>query len=108
MHPERAALWQDLSGLSDEQCHVATLCRNWDVEEVVAHLTAAANLNQWRWILSMLGAHFRPAVHNQRQLVEYRGTNTAETLEKFHAAIGRTTAPSGHTSAHPGEVVVHA
>lgn len=108
VHAERTALWRDLSELTGEQWHHTTLCGRWDVEEVVAHLIAAASLNQWRWIMSMLGARLRPNVHNQRQLVKYRGTTTAETLKQFHAVIDSTTAPSGHTPAYLGEVVVHA
>jgi len=105
---ERAALADDLSGLNAEQWRHGTLCGKWDVKEVVAHLTAAASLNQWRWVRSMLGARFRPDVHNQRRLVEHRGSTPSETLDRFHAIIGSTTAPSGHTPAYLGEVVVHA
>ena len=107
-HAERTALAEDLSGLNAEQWRYGTLCGQWDVEEVVAHLTAAASLNQWRWVRSMLGARFRVDVHNQRRLVEHRGSTPDETLDRFHAIIGSTTAPSGHTPAYLGEVVVHA
>jgi uncharacterized protein (TIGR03083 family) len=84
------------------------LCGRWDVEEVVAHLTAAASLNQWKWLRSMLGARFRPDVHNQRRLIEHRGSTPAETLDRFRAVIKSTTAPSAHIPAYLGEVVVHA
>ena len=107
-HAERTALAEDLSGLNAKQWRHGTLCGQWDVEEVVAHLTAAASLNQWRWVRSMLGARFRVDVHNQRRLVEHRGSTPAETLDRFHAIIGSTAAPSGHTPAYPGAVVVHA
>src|ERR1035438_1038533 len=107
-HAERTALAEDLSGLNAEQWRHGTLCGQWDVEEVVAHLTAAASLNQWRWVRSMLGARFRVNVHNQRRMVEHRGSPPAETLDRFCAIIDSTTAPSGHTPAYLGEVVVHA
>jgi uncharacterized protein (TIGR03083 family) len=107
-HAERAALAEDLSGISPEQWRCGTLCGRWDVEEVVAHLTAAASLNQWKWLRSMLGARLRPHVHNQRRLVEHRGSTPAETLDRFHAVIKSTTAPSAHIPAYLGEVVVHA
>jgi uncharacterized protein (TIGR03083 family) len=107
-HAERAALAEDLSGLSAEQWRHGTLCGRWDVEEVVAHLTAAASLNQWKWLRSMLGARLRPDVHNQRRLIEHRGSTPAETLDRFRAAINSTTAPSAHIPAYLGEVVVHA
>ena len=107
-HAERAALAEDLCGLSDAQWRHRTLCGKWDVEEVVAHLTAAASLGQWKWLRSMAGARFRPAVHNQRRLAEHRGSAPAETLDRFRAIVESTTAPSAHIPAYLGEVVVHA
>ncbi len=107
-HAERAALAEDLAGLSPEQWHHETLCGQWDVEQVVAHLTAAASLNQWQWLRSMLGARFRPDVHNQRRLQEHRGNTSAETLNLFRAVINSSIAPSSDTPAYLGEVVVHA
>lgn len=107
-HSERAALAEELAGLGDEQWRHDTLCGEWDVEQVVAHLTAAASLNQWQWLRSMLGARFRPDVHNQRRLTEHCGSTPAETLDRFRAVITSTTAPSQHTPAYLGEVVVHA
>ena len=56
----------------------------------------------------MLAARFRPDVHNQRRLAEHRGSAPAETLDRFRAVINSTTAPSSHTPAYLGEVVVHA
>jgi len=107
-HAERAALAEELSGLSAAQWRHGTLCGRWDVEDVVAHLTAAASLNRWKWLRSMLGARLRPDVHNQRRLAEHRGNTPAETLDRFRAVITSTTAPSAHIPAYLGEVVVHA
>jgi uncharacterized protein (TIGR03083 family) len=107
-HAERAALAEDLADLGAAQWRHDTLCGNWDVEQVVAHLTAAASLTRWHWLRSMLGARFRPDVHNQRRLDEYKGCTPEETLDRFRAVLASTTAPSGHTPAYLGEVVVHA
>ena len=108
VHAERAALAEDLSTLDAEQWRRKSLCGEWNVEEVIAHLTAAASLNQWQWLRSMFGARFRPEVHNERRLREHQGRNPAETLEMFRAVITSNTAPSSHTPAYLGEVVVHA
>jgi uncharacterized protein (TIGR03083 family) len=107
-HAERAALAEDLAGLRPEQWRHHTLCGDWDVEQVVAHLTAAASLNQWQWLRSMLAARFRPDVHNQWRLAEHCGRTPAETLDQFRTVISSTTAPSRHTPAYLGEIVVHA
>jgi uncharacterized protein (TIGR03083 family) len=107
VHAERAALAGDLAGLDDEQWERPTLCNSWTVEEVVAHLTAAASINMWKWLRSMALSRFRPSVHNKRRLAEYRGRDPGETLDRFRAVIEGTTAPSGHVPAYLGEVVVH-
>lgn len=108
VHAERAALADELAGISPEQWQQATLCGEWNVEQVLAHLSAAASLNQWAWLRSMIGARFRPDVHNRRRLLEQLGTAPEETLERFRAVITSTIAPSSHTPAYLGEVIVHA
>jgi uncharacterized protein (TIGR03083 family) len=108
VHAERAALAEDLADLDAEQWRHGSLCEEWNVEQVVAHLTAAASLNQRQWLFSMLGARFRPDVHNQRRLLEHCGSTPGETLAQYRAVITSTTSPSGHIPAYLGEVVVHA
>lgn len=104
---ERAALAEDLAGLDEAQWAKASLCGRWTVEEVVAHLTAAASTGQLRWLISVLGARFDFEQHNDRQLAKHRGATPAETLDRFRAIIPSTTAPFGNTAAWLGEVVVH-
>ncbi|MEE3849896.1 maleylpyruvate isomerase family mycothiol-dependent enzyme [Gordonia sp. LSe1-13] len=108
IHAERAALAADLTGLDAAQWHHATLCAEWDVEQVVAHLTAVASVGRWRWIRSIVGARFRPDVHNRRRLAEHLGATPEETLDRFQRVITSTVTPSGHIPAYLGEVVVHA
>lgn len=107
-HAERAALAEDLSGLTTEQWHHSSLCGDWNVEQVVAHLTAAASIGQWRWIRSMAGARFRPDVHNRRRLNEHLGTTPSQTLDNFRHVVSSTIAPTSDIPAYLGEIVVHA
>jgi len=106
-HAARRGLADDLSGLEPEQWRAPTLCPGWDVEHVVAHLTAAATVGRWRWIRSIVSSGFRPAVHNERLLLEHLGGAPAETLSRFEAVTDATTAPTGDTAAYLGEVLVH-
>ena len=108
IHTERAALADDLETLDSAQWSRPSLCGRWTVEEVVAHLTAAASIGRWRWLASALGARFDFDLHNQRRLTEHRGASPAETRHRFRRAVTSTTAASGHTPAWLGEVVVHA
>lgn len=107
-HAERAALAEDLTDLDGVQWAMPSLCERWSVEEVVAHLTAAACTGRLRWIASIVGARFNADTHNERRLAEHRGTTPAETLERFRRVITSSTGPTGHTAAWLGEVVVHA
>ena len=106
-HAERAALAQDLGDLDERHWAGPSLCGAWTVEEVVAHLTAAASIGPLRWVASVVGARFDFDVHNARRLAEHRGATPQDTLERFRRVVTSTTAASGHTAAWLGEVVVH-
>lgn len=103
----RQRLADDLAPLAEEDWRHPTLCDGWDVEHVVAHLTAAGSIGRWRWIRSMVGAGFRPDVHNERRLREHLGGTPAETLQAFQHIIGAQIAPTADTAAYLGEVLVH-
>jgi uncharacterized protein (TIGR03083 family) len=107
-HAERAALAEDLKGLTNAQWAQPSLCRRWAIEDVVAHLTAAASVGPVRWFASVLGARFNFDVHNDRRLAEHRGATPAETLDQFRRVIGSTTSAPGPAAAWLGEVIVHA
>lgn len=105
---ERASLADDLTELDEAQWAHRSLCGRWTVEEVVAHLTAAASTGRMRWLVSVLGARFDFDLHNDRRLAEQRGATPRETLGRFRRVIGSTTSTFGPTAAWLGEVVVHA
>ncbi len=107
-HEERAALADDLAELDETQWAQPSLCGRWSIEEVVAHLGAAASTGRARWLVSMIGARFHADVHNARRLAEHLGHTPTETLQRFRTVVDSTTAPTGHTAAWLGEVVVHA
>lgn len=106
-HTARADLVTDLTPLRDEQWRTTSLCPEWNVEHVVAHLTAAASTGRLRWIRSIVAAGFRPAVHNKRRLREHLGASPAGTLARFEEVVGATIAPTGDVAAFLGEVLVH-
>lgn len=104
---ERMRLADQLSALSDDEWRARSLLPGWSVEDVVAHLTAGASLGRLRWLMSMVASRFDDGRHNQRWIEEHRGATPAETLERFRAVVDSTVAPSGHTEAWLGEIVVH-
>ena len=92
-HRARQGLADDLEGLAASDWARPSLCPGWDVEHVVAHLTAAASTSQRAWLRSIVLAGFRPTVHNERRLREHLGKDPAETLARFRAVITSTVAP---------------
>ncbi|MFC0437864.1 maleylpyruvate isomerase family mycothiol-dependent enzyme [Kutzneria buriramensis] len=104
---ELAALADDLGALDPRQWRSPTLCADWDVEEVVAHLGSATRFTQWRWIRSMVGARFDPDVHNRRRLEEFRGATPQQTLERFRQ-VGPIVLPVKSSPFGLSEVIVHA
>lgn len=108
IHQEREVLAEDLRALSPGQWTEPTLCSAWDVEHVLAHLSAAASTTQGKWLRSMVVAGFRPAVHNERRLQQHLGASPAQTLGHFESIINSNVAPTKDTAAYLGEVVVHA
>ena len=103
---ERDALVEDLRSLSPDRWRSATLCGEWDVEEVMAHLGAASRLAFPAWLRSMIGARFDPDVHNRRRLEEFRGSSPEATLERF-AGIGPIRLPRRESIGGLGEMIVH-
>lgn len=107
IHRARQHLIDDLVPLTEADWRRPTLCGEWDVEHVVAHLTAAASLGTMAWMRSIVLSGFRPAVHNDRRLREHLGATPAHTLDRFRAVASSRVAPSKDLPAYLGEVVVH-
>lgn len=107
-HGERAALLADLETLTAEQWSAPSLCADWNVEQVVAHLTAAASIGRGRWVASVLGARFDFDLHNLRRLTERLGPTPEATMNQFRQIVTSSTSTFGPVEAWLGEVVVHA
>lgn len=108
---ERAALVAELSQLTDDQWEQTSLCTEWNIHEVLAHLGAGLTIGGPGWMFSILRAGFRPAVHNRRQIARFVKSKPAETLDRF-AALGTENGepirlPTKDRPPWLGELVVH-
>lgn len=107
IHAERLRLVDALSSLGPERWREPTLCGDWSVSHVVAHLTAAANTGTAAWLISIVLAGFNPALHNERRLRKYLKATPAETLATFRSSATKTVSPTKDYAAMLGEVIVH-
>ncbi|MDQ8705270.1 maleylpyruvate isomerase family mycothiol-dependent enzyme [Streptomyces sp. LHD-70] len=107
IHTERAALADDLTGLSEERWATPSLCTGLTVREVLAHLTAAARLGAVRWLAGVIRCRFDFDRQVAMRLAEQLGADPAETLARFRASVPSRTKPPLPLRAMLGETVVH-
>lgn len=104
---ERAALADDLAGLTDEQWGAASLCAGLTVREVLAHITAGASDNPVVWFAGVLRNRFDFDANVAQRLAKRLGAGPADTLRQFQKVeTSRTKAPIP-VVAMLGEIVVH-
>ncbi|MGW5648799.1 maleylpyruvate isomerase family mycothiol-dependent enzyme [Saccharopolyspora sp. NPDC003752] len=108
VHAERAALAADLADLTDEQWATPSLCTEFTVREVLAHLTAGASLTPARWFAGVIRCRFDFDKQVAMRLAEQLGANPAETLTRFRRVTTSTTKPPLPVVAMLGETIVHA
>ena len=107
IHAERAALAADLTELTEQRWATQSLCDQFTVREVLAHLTAGAGLNPVRWMAGVIRCRFDFDRQVAMRLAEHMGATPAETLARFGRVITSTTKPPVPIVAMLGETIVH-
>lgn len=108
IHTERAALADDLDGLTAEQWSTASLCTGWTVHEVLGHMTATAKMTPPRFFAKLAGSGFRFGSMAQKNVADETAAGPAATLAEFRRVEGSTSAPPGPVDSWLGETIVHA
>jgi uncharacterized protein (TIGR03083 family) len=107
IHAERQALADDLANLSAEQWQTPSMCSEWTVHEVLAHLTSAAKMTPPKFVAKFAGAGFNFDRFAARQLATESAGGPPATLAEFRAVCSRTSAPPGPKATWLGEAFVH-
>lgn len=107
IHAERGALADQLDELTDEQWAAPTMCGEWTVHQVLAHLVTAANMNPPKFFARMAGAGFNFNRYAQREVDRDSAGGPKATLAAFRTAQFRTSAPPGPKETWLGEAFVH-
>ena len=104
---ERASLGAYLSTLPPDQWSHSTWCAKWNVQQVVGHLIAAANITAPHFLAGLIknGFNFDKVVEGD--LVKYATGTPQEVLRRYEGIIGSTRRPPGPGYVALGEVMVH-
>ena len=107
VHAERKALAADLRELSSEDWARPSLCSDWTVRDVLAHMTCAAKLTPPAFFGKMIGSGFSFDKVQEQGVAAQRGATPADTLANFESVLTSVKHPPGPTPTWLGEVIVH-
>ena len=108
IHAERKALGDDLQDLTSEQWATPSLCGQWTVRDVLAHLTSAASLTPPAFAAKLACSGFSFDKLQEKGVAAQRGDSPADTLAHFEAVLTSVKHPPGPTDTWLGETIVHA
>jgi uncharacterized protein (TIGR03083 family) len=107
IHAERRSLATDLRPLTDDQWGTTSLCDEWSVRDVLAHLTSAASLTPPAFFATLIGSGFSFEKVQAKGVAGHLGASPAETLAGFEKVQTSVKHPPGPADTWLGEVIVH-
>jgi uncharacterized protein (TIGR03083 family) len=107
IHAERKALASDLGSLHDDQWSTTSLCTEWSVRDVLAHMTATAKMSGPAFFIKIAGTGFNFGKLQSQGIAANSGATPADTLAGFGAIVTSTGHPPGPLDTMLGEVIVH-
>lgn len=107
VHAERKALVTDLSGLDANQWATTSLCTDWTVRDVVAHMTATAKITPGGFFPKLISNGFSFGKMQAKDIAAESGASTADTLANFESIVTSTKRPPGPSATMLGETIVH-
>jgi uncharacterized protein (TIGR03083 family) len=107
IHAERKALAAQLEGISDGAWGTTSLCTDWTVQDVLAHMTATAKLSSASFFPKLIGSGFSLKKMQAKDIARERGSSGPELLARFTSQADSTGRPPGPVETMLGEVLVH-
>jgi uncharacterized protein (TIGR03083 family) len=104
---ERRALAADLQGITEEQWSVRSLCSEWTVRDLLAHMTATAKITPASFLPKLAGSGFKLTRMQAKDIERERGGSPADTLARFETVVTSRKRPPGPPDTMLGEVLVH-
>ena len=104
---ERSALAADLAPLTEPQWSTPSLCDDWTVRDVLAHMTATAKVTPASFFPKLIGSGFSFGRMQAKDIATERGASGAETLAHFEGVITSQKRPPGPKDTILGETIIH-
>jgi uncharacterized protein (TIGR03083 family) len=108
IHTERKALAADLGALRDDQWSTTSLCNDWTVRDVVAHMAATNKITPPTFLPKLVASGFSLSKMQAKDIVAERGASPADTLSGFEAGVTSVKHPPGPPDTMLGETLIHA
>jgi uncharacterized protein (TIGR03083 family) len=108
VHGERKALAADLAPLREEQWSTLSLCPQWTVRDVLAHMAATAQISPASFLPKLIGSGFGFERLQAKGVTANLGDSGADTLSHFDAIISSEKRPPGPKDTILGETIIHA
>jgi uncharacterized protein (TIGR03083 family) len=105
---ERKALAADLKALDEDRWSMPSLCSQWTVRDVLAHMTATAKITPLAFFPKLLLAGFSLTRLQAKDISRERGGSPGDTLAGFEAVTTSVNHPPGPAETMLGETIVHA
>ena len=107
IHSERKTLATDLEAVQGEQWSTPSLCSDWTVRDVLAHMTATAKMSTPTFLGKLAGSGFKFEKVQASGIAAEKGASPADTLARFEAIVTSTGRPPGPLDTILGETIVH-
>lgn len=107
VHAERKALTSDVTPVDASRWSTPSLCSNWTVRDVLAHMTATASMTPVSFFGKMAGSGFSFEKVQAKGIAGALGASPADTLANFSAVAGGKGRPPGPLDTILGETLVH-
>jgi uncharacterized protein (TIGR03083 family) len=107
VHAERHSLADFLDTLTPEQWSAPTWCDQWNVQELVGHLTAAGNITAPHFFGGFIRSGFSFDRFVDGDLRSYAGGTPADVRARFGSILDSNRKPPGPAYVALGEVMVH-
>jgi uncharacterized protein (TIGR03083 family) len=107
VHAERRSLATFLDTLTSEQWTAPTWCDKWNVQELVAHLTAAGNITAPHFFAGIVRTGFSFDRFVDGDLRTYASGTPADVRARYEKIIDSNRKPPGPAYVALGEVMVH-